>query len=394
MVVCAAPMPIEPTSASHALTQLRDSAGLHRIHLLAWRDLDDAEAGGSEIHAAEIAQRWANAGIDVVVRSSRVEGLPRHGRRDGYRVVRSGGRHLVFLDAPLREIFRRDGGRDGLVEVWNGIPFFTPLWARGPRVTFIHHVHEDMWADSVSRRLAPVGRAIETVLAPPIYRRTRILTPSESSRSDIVRRLALPAARITTVPNGVGSAFVPGGARAAVPTVLTVARLVPHKRIELVIEACARLRSTIPDLRLVVVGDGYARPELECLAAHVGGADWIDFTGRIDTDALVEHYRSSWLVASASSAEGWGLTLSEAAATGTSVVATRIPGHLDVVVDGASGLLVEPDDLEAGIRRVLTEPRLRERFERGATERARDLTWDATAIGVLQGLADDAHDRR
>lgn len=387
-------MPTDTPSSAAELTRLRDEHGLERIHLLAWRDLADEEAGGSEIHASEIAQRWAAAGIDVLMRSSRVVGAATREERDGYRVVRRGGRHLVFLDAPLQELLRRDGRRDGLVEVWNGIPFFTPVWARGPRVTFIHHVHEDMWADSVSRRLAPVGRAIETRLAPALYRRTRILTPSSSSGADIVRRLGLPAGNITTVPNGVNAVFSPGGERSPRPTVLTVARLVPHKRIELLIDACARIRADLPALRLVIVGDGYARADLERAAATVEGDGWIEFAGRVDDEALRDHYRASWVVASASSAEGWGLTLSEAAATGTAVVATRIPGHLDVVVDQGSGLLVEPDDLADALRRVLTEPDLRRTLELGAIERTKALTWDQTALGVLQGLVDDARARR
>lgn len=250
-----------------------------------------------------------------------------------------------------------------------------------------------MWAESVSRRLAPVGRSIETVVAPPLYRRTRILTPSESSRADIVRRLGLPAERISTVPNGVADVFSPGGRRASAPTVLTVARLVPHKRIELVIDACHVVREEVPDLRLVIVGEGYARPRLEAHARSIG-ADWVEFVGRVDDQTLVDHYRASWVVASASSAEGWGLTLSEAAATGTPVVASRIAGHLDVVIDGESGLLVDPSELADALRRVLTDARLRSRLEAGARTRAGELTWDATASGVLQALADDAADRR
>lgn len=377
-------------SPTERLAELAGQAGLRCIHVLAWRDLADAEAGGSEIHADEVARRWAAAGIDVVLRSSAAPGLPARETRHGYRVVRRGGRHRVFLDAPVQEVLGRDGRADGIVEVWNGVPFLTPLWARVPRLAFIHHVHEDMWDQSVSPWLATVGRNLEVRIAPRFYRATTILTPSESSRQDIVRRLGLSPARIHAVPNGVDDRFSPGGARAARPTVLTVGRLVPHKRVDRVIDAVAALRGRLPSVRLVVVGDGYVRDELEARARSHDGGSWVRFAGHVDPDDLVDLYRQAWVVTSGSSAEGWGLTLSEAAATGTAAVATDIPGHRDVLVHDETGLLTDPDHLADTLGRVLLDDALRTRFEAAARARADHFSWDVTAHGILAALAAEA----
>ena len=127
------------------IADLAARAGLRRIHFLAWRDLDDPEAGGSELHAATVASIWAEAGIDVVMRTSFAAGHPPEIDRDGYRVVRRAGRYLVFPRAALAEIARAHGPREAMVEIWNGMPFFSPLWARGPRVVVLHHVHAEMW---------------------------------------------------------------------------------------------------------------------------------------------------------------------------------------------------------------------------------------------------------
>src|SRR5271166_5213321 len=70
------------------LAELAGGAGLRRVAVLAWRDIDDAEAGGSELHAHEVATRWAAAGIDVVLRTSAVAGRAFEIDRAGYRVVR------------------------------------------------------------------------------------------------------------------------------------------------------------------------------------------------------------------------------------------------------------------------------------------------------------------
>src|SRR5213593_4792425 len=98
------------------LGDLAARAGLQRVSILAWRDLDDPEAGGSEVHAATVAQLWAEAGIDVTMRTSEAAGKAREVRRDGYRVVRRGGRYFVFPQAALAEATGRAGRRDGLVE--------------------------------------------------------------------------------------------------------------------------------------------------------------------------------------------------------------------------------------------------------------------------------------
>src|ERR1700737_1260792 len=87
---------MDDSDARAKLGDLAASAGIRRIHVLAWRDLDDVEAGGSELHIANVAKLWAEAGIDVTLRTSYAQGHPRRVTRDGYRVIRRAGRYLVF----------------------------------------------------------------------------------------------------------------------------------------------------------------------------------------------------------------------------------------------------------------------------------------------------------
>jgi hypothetical protein len=70
------------------LAAIAAQAGIRRIHFVAWRDLDDPEAGGSELHAHKIAARWATAGLDITFRTSAVPGAPAALTRDGYRPLR------------------------------------------------------------------------------------------------------------------------------------------------------------------------------------------------------------------------------------------------------------------------------------------------------------------
>ena len=170
-------------------------ANLRHIEIVAWRDLDHPEAGGSEVHSARIAERWAAAGLDVQLTTSRAPGAPRRNNRDGYRtLVRRAG--TSSSRRPWQAGLARVGPRpDGVVEVWNGMPFFTPLWAAHPRVTFVHHVHGGMWDLVLPPQLARVGQWIERRLAPPLYAGTPVVTLSESSRRTIIKTLGLAPAR-------------------------------------------------------------------------------------------------------------------------------------------------------------------------------------------------------
>jgi glycosyltransferase involved in cell wall biosynthesis len=379
------------------ITKLGDvaaAAGLRRIHILMWRDLDDPEAGGSELHAHEVASRWASAGLDVTMRTSFAADHPPVTRRAGYRVVRRAGRYMVFPRAALAEVVGLHGPSDGLVEIWNGMPFFSPLWARGPRIVFLHHLHAEMWDMTLPPDLARVGRFIEARLAPPLYRGTSIVTLSESSKHELVHDMHFDPARVQVVHPGVDTRFSPGGPKSATPLVLGVGRLVPVKRFHLLVDALTALKPRIPALEAVIVGEGYEREVIESLVSERGAEEWISLPGRVDDDELIDLYRRAWVVASASAREGWGMTLTEAAACGTPAVATDIAGHRDAVVDGESGVLVDRiGDFPDALEQVLTDTAMRDRLGAGAIARAAQCTWDVTALGTLEALAADARRR-
>jgi glycosyltransferase involved in cell wall biosynthesis len=393
------PVPAAPQESHHesagsesdVLAAIASQAGLRRIHFVAWRDLDDPEAGGSELHAHKIASRWAAAGLDVTFRTSAVPGAPAALTRDGYRVVRQAGRYAVFPSAAWEGIRMGHRPGDALVEIWNGMPFLSPLWYRGPRMVFLHHVHAEMWGMVLPSTLARLGNLAEQRIAPRFYRSSRIVTLSDSSRDEIVDLLGIGAQQVTVAPPGVDARYTPGGPRAATPLVVAVGRLVPVKRFDVLLRSLAETKKDHPELQAVIIGEGYERPALEALRDELGATDWVSLPGRVDDDELVAWYRRAWVVASSSQREGWGMTLTEAAACGTPAVATAIAGHADAVLDGESGLLVEStEDLAGALGRVLGDEVLRSRLARGALSRARWFTWDATARRALEALAAEA----
>ena len=358
--------------------------GVRRVHVLAWRDLDDPDAGGSELHADEVMRRWADAGLDITHRTSAAAGLPATARRHGYRVIRRGSRYSVFPRAAVSELTGRMGRSDALVEVWNGVPWFSPVWyRRRPHMAILHHVHGPMWDQVLPSPFAGAGRLLEARVAPPFYRRTRTVTPSEATRAELLR-LGFRPELVTAVDNGTDPYFSPGDARWPDPTVIAVGRLAPVKRFDLLLESVEQARAAVPGLRVRIVGEGPLREELQSWIDAKRAGSWATLLGHVTRGQLRDEYRRAWVVGSASLAEGWGLSLTEGAACGTPGVATDISGHRCSVVDGVTGVLASEDRLAAALAEVLTDAPRRERLGAAALVRARTRTWDASALGVLR----------
>jgi glycosyltransferase involved in cell wall biosynthesis len=319
--------------------------------------------------------------------------------------VRRAGRYRVFAQAPAEIAAGRFGpvGRlDGLIEIWNGMPFLSPLWWRGPRLVFLHHVHAEMWKMVLPPRLAMLGNTIESRLAPVLYRRSRLVTLSESSRQEIVEALGMPPEAVSVVAPGIDRRFAPdeaGGSHASGkadhPLVVAVGRLVPVKQFDRVIATVKPLLALHPALEVVIVGEGYERPALEAAIEEAGVGGAVRLVGHLDDDELVSLYRRAWALVSASAREGWGMTVTEAAACGTPAVVSRIAGHLDAVEDGVTGLLFDNEDqFVKGIDRVLADGTFRARLSGAALERSGRYSWEATALGTLDLLAAEARRRR
>ncbi len=358
--------------------------GVRRVHSYAWRDLDDPEAGGSEVHADEILRRWAAAGLDIVHRTSTFD-TPRTLQRNGYRIVQHGGRAGVLLRTPFEGVWRDRHTADAVIDIWNGLPWFSPLWFRGPRVTWLHHVHGKMWHEYFPRPIALAGHFTESRIAPRLYRHHPVVTLAESGREELVE-LGFRREGIDVIEPGLSAMFRPDPARRSpTPLVVAVGRLALMKRHLTIVEAVAAARREIPDLRLEIVGDGPDRGQLEQGIAALGAGEWCTLRGRVDDDALVEAYQRAWLFATASQSEGWGMVITEAAACGTPSVATRIVGHTDAVREGQSGLLVDRgDEFASSFVTLLRDPEQLEKLRRGALEYAASLSWDRAAERHLE----------
>ena len=105
-----------------------------------------------------------------------------------YRVVRNGGTYTQFLRVPLA-YWRHLRDADLVVEVCNGMPFFTPLWCRRPTICLVNHMHTELWGLRFPAPVAAAGRLVEGRLMPRAHRDNLFLTVSNST-ADSLRRSA------------------------------------------------------------------------------------------------------------------------------------------------------------------------------------------------------------
>lgn len=228
----------------------------------------------------------------------------------------------------------------------------------------------------------------------------RIVTVSESARSDLIAWFRLPAEKFGVVSEGPDAAFrpLPRGAESDAVLaryglspdarfVLYVGGLSPHKNLGRLIEGFAQAAPA--DVRLVLVGDfgdvfHTHVPQLREVVGRCGLGDRVHFTGFVPDDELAYLYNRAYVLAHPSLMEGFGLPPVEAMACGTPVISSTA-GSLPEVI-GDAGLFFEPTDVAAiarTLRQVLDDPLCRDALARLALRRASRFHWSASARSLL-----------
>jgi len=359
------------------------------VLFLNWRDTSHPEGGGSEVYVQQVAAGLAAEGRPVTLFCAAHQASPSEEHDGGVRIVRRGSRLGVYLQAWWAHLTGRLGEHEVVVDVQNGLPFFSPLWCRRPVVVLVHHVHREQWRVVLPALQARLGWWLESRVAPRLYRRASYVAVSESTRSELAG-LGVAQAAISVVHNGLATparGTVAAG-RTPYPSVCVLGRLVPHKRVELALAAAARIRPHLPGLKVLVVGQGYWEPRLREEVARLGLQDSVELLGFLDEEAKHRVLAGSWVLAMPSIKEGWGLAVMEAAANGTPTVGFRAAGGLgESVLHGATGLLA--DDLDEFTRHlvwVLLNRHLRERLGEAARAYAARFTWPQTVAAFGQVL--------
>jgi glycosyltransferase involved in cell wall biosynthesis/O-antigen/teichoic acid export membrane protein len=355
------------------------------VHILVLTDRDwtHPQGGGTGTNLYGQVAQWLEWGHRVSVISCGYEGCARHERHGALEIHRVGGRSTVFPRAIWKAWRGLVPDADVVLEVVNGITFLTPLWLRTPRVTLVHHIHRDHYVREMGRKGALAAYLLETAPLRYLYRGSRFITISQAAALDI-EALGIPRESISMNYIGVDlEAYTPGGERAPEPTLLYLGRLKRYKRIEVLLDVIEQ----VGEARLEIAGDGDYSAAIAAEIERRGLDGRVRMHGHVSEQRKLELLRSSWVNLTASSAEGWCLTVMEAAACGTPSAALAVGGLPESIVDEETGLLaLEPEELAEKTRRLVHDRRLRESLGRNALARAHEFTWERTARGNLAVL--------
>jgi glycosyltransferase involved in cell wall biosynthesis len=359
--------------------------------------------GGASNASANIAAAWAQAGNQVAVLTARFQMLPQDALENGVRVIRipairkrrdrSGPfEQLVFMLSAIWYALRmkRDLRPDVTVAFFGvpsgpaglllkqryGIPFVVSL--RGSDVPGFRSYDFGIY----HRMLSPLIKLI--------WRNAAVLVANSKGLRDLARSFdaGIP---IRVIPNGVDTRRFEVGARQWQPPVLlTVGRLVHQKGIDLLFQSLAALKDQ--EWKLLIVGDGKGRRNLERLTETLEINDRVEFVGWQSRETIVNYYRDANLYVHPSHDEGMSNAILEAMASGLPVLATGVAGNMEVILDGSTGRLIPPADsgaLREVLVQMLPDSKVRQEMGQAGRERVvRNFSWQRTSQAYLEILSE------
>ena len=363
-----------------------------KILIFNWQDTTNPLAGGAEVHLHEIFKRIVAMGHDVTLYCNHYDKAPKEESLNGIRVIREGGRNDFNVYVPLRYFTRfRKEKFDIIIDDINKIPFYTPLYVKGPLLGISHHFFGKSIFREIGYIMGSYVYAAEKVVD-CVYKSTPMVVVSDSTLKEFVAR-GFKKENFSIVRNCIDQSKFPMKMcnKNPQPTVAYFGRLKKYKSVDHLLEAFAKALQRVPNAQLHIIGAGDFRPALESLAATLNISKQTTFFGFVSEEEKIRLLSEAWCMANTSMKEGWGITNIEANACGTPVISSNSPGLRDAVQDGKSGLLYEYgniDEFSNHLVDIFTDEKLRSTLSHGAVEWAKEFSWDHSAQLMIDRCSD------
>jgi glycosyltransferase involved in cell wall biosynthesis len=307
--------------------------------------------------------------------------------------------HLHFVTAPNYSLSEQWSIPFALrrirADLFHAPHYVLPLMTPCPSVVTVHDVIHLLFPQYLPSQFAShyarfmIGRALAKA--------SLVMTVSKASKRDLLGFFDVDEAKILVIPNGIDPSMTRDLTEEEIErvrrrfqiegrTALFVGNIKPHKNVERLIAAFAKVREdpACEDLTLIVVGDEISKyPSLRRAVERHRVRSQVRFFGYVPEMTLVALYRAADVFVFPSLYEGFGFPPLEAMANGTPVVTSKISSLPEVVGDAA--LTVDPynvDEIADAMKRILTEPALREALVRGGRERADLFSWEKAVADV------------
>lgn len=362
-----------------------------KILILSWRCIKNPRAGGSEIYFHELAKKWVSSGEEVIWFSAEFEGCTPREVIDGVQIIRGGGTYSVYLSAwinYMRKNIPHDA--DVVIDVENGIPFFSPLYIKNKKIVLhVHHVHKDVWFEEMRFPFSYAGYFLESYVMPIVYRKNPGITLSESSADEIISERLMRKKPFIVNP---GIEFYPlkKYPKTKKPSVLFLNRIKKYKGIDIFLKAAREFeKKKIPaDFWVAGGGDADYIDEMKEYA-RLENLKNVTFFGRVSEEKKQELMQRAWVFVNPSFKEGWGIVNIEANYSGTPALGSNVGGIKDSIVDGKTGFLFDYgnfEDLAEKIDKIIYDKRLRKKLGSEGKKWARKFDWGSKSKQYLRVL--------
>jgi len=349
------------------------------ILILNWRDTKNPKSGGAEVVTMEHAKAWTNRGHNVTWFTSKFENAKEKEKINGINIVRHGNFITVFIHAFIFYFFS-DQKFDLVIDEIHGLPFFTPLYARIPKIVFIHEVADEIWDYMYPFPINYIGKIIEPLYF-KLYKNIRFWTDAQSTTDDLVQKGIKRKNCIAINCPIENKSLNKLPKKEKIPTFIFVSRVVKMKGIEEVIRAFFYILRELKDSRLWIVGDGEKKyvEELKETMCSFSISTKVKFFGRVENAKKLELMRKAHILLHASVKEGWGLVVIEAASQATPSVVYNVSGLRDSVKNGRTGVVLNQNtgkEMANQTIKLFNDKKKYKVYQENALLWAKSLTWE------------------
>lgn len=353
-----------------------------KILWFTWKDMKNPLAGGAEVVNEELAKRLAHEGHEVLFVVGGFDGCESTEERDGFKIIRVGGRWTVYWHAYKYYKKNLVGWADLVIDEVNTIPFFAKFYVEEKNILFIHQLCRQIWFYQMFFPLNMIGYILE-----PIYLRLlinkNVITVSESTKADLVRN-GFQKERIDIISEGIE--IIPleklsPRQREGNYVILSLGAFREMKRTDEIVRAFEVAKEKNSELKLVMAGDtgGKFGEKVLSIIENSKYKDSIEVLGRVSEEKKTELMQKAYLIAVTSVKEGWGLIVTEANSQGTPAVVYDVDGLRDSVRHNETGLVCSentPACLADNINKLLKNKDEYERLRKNAWEWSKQITFE------------------
>lgn len=361
-----------------------------KILWFTWKDRSHSHAGGAETVNEELAKRLVRDGHEVVFIVGGYAGSRQEEIRDGFKIIRLGGRYSVYWLAYRYYKKNLQGWADLVIDEMNTIPFFARFYVKERNIMFVHQLCRKIWFYQTYFPLNIIGYLLE-----PIYlwilRKNTVITISESTRKDLIKYGFSPN-RIFIISQGIdiepiesleSAEKYPG------PTILSLGAIREMKRTADQVRAFEIAKRSLPSLHMKIAGDTSEEYGIKVLAM-INRSEFrkdVEYFGRVSQEQKTKLMRQCHLIVVSSVKEGWGLIVTEANSQGTPAVVYGVDGLRDSVRNNETGIITTKNtakSLAEGIICLLSDSEKYARIRRNAWQWSQEFSFEKSYRDFLK----------